>query len=742
MKIKRILIVLFILAVLCSCAKNKDGSSEVFKGFSESDLPNATIGLYAGTPMHSEILSKYPNAKLEFLNSTADMLLHLQQNKSDCFVIGLSEYMSITGNNTGLTYCESSFEPVRYGAVFSEKKLDVREQFNEFIAQCKKDGTLEALKQEWVLGPEDERSIDCTYTGENGVLKIATEASHAPMTYIKDNQVVGYEFDLVCQFCEKYGYIPQIDNCGWDPMNAGIKTGKYDIGCCNIMYWEERAKESFFSDIYYEDIVVLGYINPNFIDLSTLSGQKIGIVSGSVFDTAVKNCKEIVNPELLFFSSDIDVFNSVINGKIAAGATDYPLVHYAELNDMGIKVASDSLLDQHTGFIFKDGFPLANEINEVLKKFKEDGTIQAIMNKWYNMDENTTTIAQDWPGLNGTLKCVAVLGTAPITFSGDNGNVFGYDPDILLHIARELDYKVEMALYDFTTVLSMVSTGKADIGIGSIAWTEERAKSFNFSEDVYTSQIVLYTKSQSAKAERAGLFQTIKDNFEKTFIRENRWKMFLNGFLTTLAVSVIAVVAGTLLGFAIYMACRTGNKIVNKIADLYLWFINGIPVVVLLMILFYIVLGKTSLNGIWVSSIGFILIFASGMLGMLQTGVGAIDNGQNEAGLALGYSPNQTFFKIILPQAAVIFMPSYKNQVVQIIKATAVVGYIAVQDLTKVSDLVRSRTFAPFFPLIVTAVFYFVMAWFMTIGVDWIIRKITPTEDRAKRAEYLKGVEL
>ena len=90
--------------------------------------------------------------------------------------------------------------------------------------------------------------------------------------------------------------------------------------------------------------------------------------------------------------------------------------------------------------------------------------------------------------------------------------------------------------------------------------------------------------------------------------------------------------------------------------------------------------------------------------GMLKVGVGAIDKGQTEAAYALGYTDRRAFFRVVFPQALPHFMPSYKRSITELIKATAIVGYVAVQDLTKMGDLIRSRTYEAFFPLIVTAV--------------------------------------
>ena len=173
---------------------------------------------------------------------------------------------------------------------------------------------------------------------------------------------------------------------------------------------------------------------------------------------------------------------------------------------------------------------------------------------------------------------------------------------------------------------------------------------------------------------------------------------------------MLSILFGTILGFAVFMACRNGNPIANILTRFFVWLVQGMPFVVLLMILYYIIFAKSSIDGTAVAVVAFTLVFGAAMYGMLRAGVGAVDRGQAEVAYALGYGNTRAFFCIILPQAIPHFLPAYKGEITAIIKATAVVGYIAVQDLTKMGDIVRARTYEAFFPLIAVAVIYFILA--------------------------------
>ena len=161
--------------------------------------------------------------------------------------------------------------------------------------------------------------------------------------------------------------------------------------------------------------------------------------------------------------------------------------------------------------------------------------------------------------------------------------------------------------------------------------------------------------------------------------------------------------------------------------------------VVLLMILYYVIFGKSDISGLWVSVIGFTLIFGSGMYNMLRSGVAAVGKGQIEAAYALGYSDRKAFLRVILPQAALHFMPAYKGETVSLIKGTAVVGYIAVRDLTKMADIVRSRTYEAFFPLIAVTVIYFLISGLFKLVINAFIRHINPKKRTPE--QILKGVK-
>ena len=208
-------------------------------------------------------------------------------------------------------------------------------------------------------------------------------------------------------------------------------------------------------------------------------------------------------------------------------------------------------------------------------------------------------------------------------------------------------------------------------------------------------------------------------------------------------ISVLSVLGGTLLGFALYMVTRSKYKWLSKlaktVAKVYSKIMAGTPTLVVLMLLFYVVFTSPEINGIIIAIVGFILSFGSFVCDNLDLTVSGVDNGQLEAAYALGYSRNKTFFRIILPQAMKMFVPSYSGEIVNLIKSTSVVGFIAVNDLTKMGDIIRGNTYEAFFPLIAVAVIYFAITWIIAALLNILRNKTEPK--KRKNKNILKGVE-
>ena len=202
-----------------------------------------------------------------------------------------------------------------------------------------------------------------------------------------------------------------------------------------------------------------------------------------------------------------------------------------------------------------------------------------------------------------------------------------------------------------------------------------------------------------------------------TFLEDNRYMMLVEGLGNTVIITLGALCIGIVIGalVAIIKYCGEGSRAMKPLCvlcDIYTTVIRGIPVVVLLLIFYFVIM--QSANGITVGIVTFGINSGAYMAELMRSGIGAVDAGQMEAGRSLGMSRIQTTIHVILPQAMKNILPAIGNEMIALLKETAVAGYVAVQDLTRAGNLIRNNTFDAFNPLMVVALTYLIIVVALT----------------------------
>lgn len=220
-----------------------------------------------------------------------------------------------------------------------------------------------------------------------------------------------------------------------------------------------------------------------------------------------------------------------------------------------------------------------------------------------------------------------------------------------------------------------------------------------------------------------------KRKFVQNFIDDHRYRYLLNGLKVTLQIAILAVILGIVLGFIIAVIRSTHDKtgklkILNFFAKVYLTVIRGTPVLVQLMISYYVIFTAPDVSKVFVAVIAFGINSGAYVAEIVRSGIMSIDNGQFEAGRSLGFNYVQTMIYIILPQAFKNVLPALSNEFIVLLKETSVAGYIGIEDLTKGGDIIRSRTFEALFPLIAVAIIYLVIVMILTFLVSRLERRL------------------
>lgn len=234
-------------------------------------------------------------------------------------------------------------------------------------------------------------------------------------------------------------------------------------------------------------------------------------------------------------------------------------------------------------------------------------------------------------------------------------------------------------------------------------------------------------------------FQGIADSFTRTFITDDRWLQILKGLGVTLEITFFALLLGVAIGFLVAIIRSTHDmnlanrkcsvfsdyilKIVNAICNLYITVIRGTPVVIQLMIMYYIVFAS-SREGIVAAVLSFGINSGAYVAEIVRSGIMSIDKGQFEASRSLGFNYSSTMIYTIIPQAFKNVLPALGNEFIVLLKETSVAGYVALQDLTYVGNLIRSRTYEAFFPLITVAVVYLVIVLIISFFLKKLERRL------------------
>jgi len=233
-------------------------------------------------------------------------------------------------------------------------------------------------------------------------------------------------------------------------------------------------------------------------------------------------------------------------------------------------------------------------------------------------------------------------------------------------------------------------------------------------------------------------FESFKADFILNFVQANRWKYLVDGLGATLIITLLSGIMGTIIGIVIAMIRSTYDKtaegarksfgrflfaIIDRICRVYLTVLRGTPVVVQLMIIYFVIFAWSD-NGTMVAALAFGLNSGAYVAEIVRGGIMSIDNGQFEAGRSLGFNYVQTMRFIIIPQVIKNVLPSLANEFIALLKETSVAGYVAVQDLTKGGDIIRSRTYSPFLPLLAVAMIYLALVMFFSYLVSRLERRL------------------
>jgi len=706
-----------------------------------------------GTAADRFVLEKFPDARVVYYNSVYDCALAVRNGKADAAVYDKPVLKNIAAKTSGLTVIDEVLFPDVYGFAVAMEDTALKKAADATLEELRQNGLYDEMLVRWFPeqgNPGPMPDLGKEPTGE--VLLFGTAAVTEPMSYIDStHKVAGFDIEFAQRIARRLNRRLEVVNMEFGAMLPALISGKVHMIGAGLSITEERARSVLFTESYFQSGIaaLVRDSRPATHEDQTATNKektpvkykKLGVLMGSIHEGYAK--KTYPDAVISSFNTVTDMLAALGSQKIEGAFTDHSAVK--------------EILSQHEGFVILEanlftvdiaaGFhPQADalrlQFNQFLGQIKGEETYQAMINRWV---EESDPVMPSFPEPSAsTVLRVGVSSDLGMPMAAKTNNQWaGLDIEMCLRFGAWLGQKVEFVDLPFGSLLPSLVSGKIDMIAASMMITPERSRQIDFSEPYYASgATILGSKRADAEGTTAikgskdgaeTFLQRLGSRFYSNLILEKRYLMIIKGVYVTLVISLLAALLGTILGAVICAGRMSESALWRGLARFFIGLIRGTPVLVLLMIIYYVVFASVHINPVLVAVVAFGINFGAYVSEMFRTSIESIGKGQREAGVANGFSELQTFVLIILPQAVRRVLPVYKGEFISLVKMTSVVGYIAVEDLTKASDIIRSRTFDAFFPLIMAAVLYILISWLLTIGLSRIEINLDPYRRIRKR---------
>ena len=424
-----------------------------------------------------------------------------------------------------------------------------------------------------------------------------------------------------------------------------------------------------------------------------LAGKSVGVQLGTTGDIYVSDMEsDGSGTKVERYNKGNDAIQALKQGKIDAVVIDaQPAKAFVAANNELMILDEEFVTEEYAICIAKNNSSLTEKVNEALNVLIANGTVNTIINNYIGENASKEAYVPTSSGSNGTLTIAVNAYFEPYEYYS-NGKVCGIDVDISNAIADYLNMKIDVEDMEFDSIITAVSSGKADFGISGITVTEERLNNIDFSIPYTTSSQVVIVRNNDVKASGS----SFADKFKSDFIDDARYQYLLTGLINTLIIAICAA--------------------------------RGTPTMVQLLIIYYVIFSSVHINKIVVALLAFGINSGAYVAEIFRSGIMSIDNGQFEAARSLGLNYRQTMIQVILPQAFKNVLPALANEFIVLLKETSISGYIGLNDLTRGGDIIRSITYDPMLPLFGVALIYLVLVVILSSLVKKLERRLRSNE--------------
>jgi polar amino acid transport system substrate-binding protein len=735
---------LLIISVFISgCGKQKKEITSL------KEVKNVKIGVMTGTTGEQIALQRFTDCEVKRFDDVMDAISALKSGQIETVITGYPTALNIVKHNPDLIYLDEYVENEESAVAIPKGHEELLAEINKIIDGFEKDGTLNDLKRRWLkkdLTPYE--IVDIPVAKGGPVFKVGTAATREPFSFVNEKkEVTGHDGELARRIAAKLNRPIEFLDMKFAALIPALKSGKIDVIISGMTATAERKKSIDFSRPYFQSAQVLLTKKAETAEAKTvkmktlddIKDKRVGVFTGTVHDAFV--AKKFPKAEIKRYGSTADMLLSLKTDKIDVGFFDRISGQVLLKHNPDLAVLDNDALTMPLGIGFSKNNPqLREKFNAFLKQAKTNGVYDTIYKRWFVDNPEEAKIPKFVYPANGQKVILGVSVNDLPYVSYMNGEYVGFDVELVKTFAKTEGLNLEVVTMEFASLVAALSAGKVDMIADGIAISEERAKQVAFSDtymDFMTSVIAPKSKlanfnETGAAKEGGSFFTSVANSFYSNLILEDRYLLIIDGLKVTMEISVLATIFGTLLGALICFMRMARRKLICAIGKVYISILRGTPVLVILMIIFYVIFASVNIDPVFVAVVAFGMNFAAYVSEMFRTGIEGVERGQTEAGIAMGFTKFKTFIYIVMPQAIKRILPVYKGELISLVKTTSIVGYIAVQDLTKASDIIRSRTFDAFFPLIMVAAVYYLLSWLLMVMIGYVER-LSDNALRAKR---------
>lgn len=462
--------------------------------------------------------------------------------------------------------------------------------------------------------------------------------------------------------------------------------------------------------------------------INDLGHKKVGVQIGNTADIYASDFGgDTAKIQVERYTKLADAIQALLQGKIDAVLSDnQPAKAFVERNP-SLRILDEVFVEEtYAGVVAKGNEALLDSVNAAIRSLKSDGTYDSLVNTYINKTGNFHYLQKVGNAPKLVLSTNAQF--PPYEYHTGEG-IVGFDIEICNYIADYLGRSLEIQDIEFDAIINAVSSGKADIGFSGFTVTEERKLSINFTDTYADNKVVVVVRGDS----KAVSAESIGEHFYKNFVKDSRWKYIVEGLGNTLLISFFAALFGIVVGFLIAVV-RANNemngsfKVLNALGKAYVAIVRGTPMMVQLLIIYYIVFSSVNINKILVAVIAFGINSGAYVSEIIRGGIKGVDPGQIEAGRSLGLRFRTILFSIVYPQAAKNSLPALTNEFISLIKETSICGYIGLTDLTRAGDIIRSTTYEAMLPLLAVAAIYFILVAGLSACVARLEKRLKKNE--------------